>query len=181
MPLLLIPVVLLFAFAALALLWPVGLWLRFRSGSARRRAIAWVAGSNAVLLALSAGLFGLASALAGAWVDGALLNALGGLAAGVVLAQAGLRATRFEFAAGALHYTPNRALVLALTLLVAVRALLAVWQLWRRWHGEAPDPDAAAWWRLATDPAGLFAAAGLLLGYHAAYARGLGARIRRGG
>ncbi|NZA25606.1 DUF1453 domain-containing protein [Luteimonas sp. SJ-92] len=180
MPLLLIPIVLLFAFAALVLLWPLGLWLRYRSGSARRLGNAWLAGFNARLLMLSTGLFLLASALAGTWVGGAFAHALGGLLAGVLVALAGLRATRFERTAAGLHYTPNRALVLALTWLVAARVLLAGWQFWRRWHGEPVDPgEPVWWWQLLTEPAGLFAAAGLLLGYHVAYARGLSARIRR--
>ena len=177
MPLLLLLPVLLLALLALALLlWPLGLWQRYRVGRSRRRALSWLATVNAVGGAISLPLFVLGAWIGSHWIDGALANALAGLCAGVALGALGLRLTRFEAGESQLHYTPNPWIVLALTGLVAVRVLLGAWQAWHRaWRGEpAPVP-----WPWLADHASLLAMAGLLLGYHAAYAWGLRRRVRR--
>ncbi|HLT43430.1 MAG TPA: DUF1453 domain-containing protein [Luteimonas sp.] len=176
MPLLLLPFVLLLLLALLLVLWPLGLWMRLRSGRARRRAHpAWVA-FNAWGLMLSALLLLAGAALAGIWIEGAAWNAAAGLLAGVALGAIGLRLARFEAGAGRLHYTANVWLATALTLLVAARVALAAWQAWHRAWGGGPAPMPWPW--LAT-PGSLWAVGGLLLGYHLAFAFGLRRKLRR--
>ena len=177
MPLLVLLPVLLLALLALALLlWPLALWQRYRVGKSRRRVLSWLATVNAVGGAISLPLFVLGAWIGSHWIDGALANALAGLLAGLALGALGLWLTRFEAGESQLHYTPNPWIVLALTGLVAVRVLLGAWQAWHRaWRGEpAPVP-----WPWLADHASLLAMAGLLLGYHAAYAWGLRRRVRR--
>ncbi len=176
MPLLLVPVVLLLLLALALLLWPLGLWQRYRHGRARRRARHWLLVFNAAVVLLSTLVFLVGAGIGGAWIDGALPHALGGLLAGAALGGIGLWLTRFEDDGDALHFTPNAWLVLALTLLVALRVALAGWQSWHRWAlGEAaPVP-----WPWLAGYASLLAMAGLLLGYHLAYGAGLLQRTRR--
>lgn len=176
MPLLLLPVLLLLLAALALLLWPLALWQRYRLGRSRRRALPWLAAINAAGGAVSLPLFVLGAWVGSHWIDGALANALAGLCTGVALGALGLRLTRFEAGESQLHYTPNPWIVLALTVLVAVRVLLGAWQAWHRaWHGgAAPVP-----WPWMAGHASLLAMAGLLLGYYAAYAWGLHRRVRR--
>lgn len=173
MPLLLIIPLLLVALVALwALLLPLALLQRYRLGKARRRAVGWVVRLNAWLLLASAAVFVSSAWLLGHWVDAALLHASGGLGVGVLVGIAGLGLTRFEREPRGLYYTPNRWLVLGLTLVVAVRiavGLLHAWQLWRA------DAQAMAW---LSQQGSLLAVGGLLLGYYLAYGWGLQARLR---
>ncbi|MDH5824835.1 DUF1453 domain-containing protein [Luteimonas sp. RD2P54] len=178
MPLLLIPVLVLFGLVAVLLLWPLGLWLQLRAGGARRRAPAWAVRLNALLLPVSAALFLAGAAMSGVWIEAALAHAAAGLLAGVLLARAGLSITRFEYLPTGLHYTPNRWLARALVILVATRIGLGLWQLARRLQGIPADTGGESAWQWLTAPAGVFAAGGLLLGYHAAYAWGLRRRVR---
>lgn len=174
--LLLLPVVLLALLALALLLWPLALWQRYRVGKSRRRALPWLVAVNAAGGAISLPLFVLGAWIGSHWIDGALANALAGLLAGVALGALGLWLTRFEAGESQLHYTPNPWIVLALTLLVAVRVLLGAWQAWHRaWHGgPAPVP-----WPWLAGHASVLAIAGLLLGYYATYAWGLHRRTRR--
>ena len=175
MPLLLIPFLVLLLAALALLLWPLGLWQRYRLGRARRRARPWLVAFNAVALLASLGLFAVGVAIAGTWVDGALANAGLGLLAGALLGLIGLWLTRFEEGGDAFHYTANAWLVLSLTLLVALRVALGAWQAWHRWWEGVPAPVPWPW---LADHASLLAMAGLLLGYHAVYAVGLWRRTR---
>ena len=176
MPLLLIPALLLLALAAALALWPLGLWMRYRNGRARRRARpAWV-GLNALGLALSALLLLGGAALAGTWIEGAAWNATLGLLAGALLGIAGLGLARFEAGAGQLYYTANAWLIGALSLLLAARVALAGWQAWHR--AFAGGPPSLPWPWLA-DPASLWAVGALLLGYHLAFNLGLRRKLRR--
>lgn len=176
MPLLLVPFLLLLVVALALLLWPLGLWQRYRHGRARRRARHWVATLQAGALTVSVVLLLAGAWLAGRWIDGALANAALGLAAGAALGVAGVAMTRFEPGPDALHYTPNPWLVLALTLLVAGRALLGAWQAWHRF--VAGEAAMRLPWPWLESHASLWAMAGLLLGYHALYAWRLRGRIR---
>ena len=143
MPLLLLPVVLLAMVMLWALLLPLGLWQRYRRGRARRVAVPWAVRLNGWLLLGSTG---------------------------VVVGIAGLWLTRFDTAPdGRLHYTPNRWLVLGLTLLVAGRIGFGLLQAMHWWDGAATDWLA----RQGT----LLAVAGLLLGHYLAYSLGLRRRI----
>jgi len=175
-PLLLLPFALLLLLALLLVLWPLGLWLRLRSGRARRRAYPLWVTLNAASLAVSAALLLATSLLAGLWIEGAAWNAAGGLLAGALLGTLGLRLARFDAGGGQLHYTANAWLATALVLLVAVRVALAAWQAWHRAFegGLAPLP-----WPWIGTPASLWAMGGLLLAYHLAFAAGLRRELRR--
>jgi len=168
--LLLIPVLVIAMVAVWALLLPLALVQRYRSGKARRRAVPWAVRLNGWILLLSAGMFLVSAWLLGFWVDAALRHAVAGLGAGVIVGIAGLWLTRFEHEPRGLHYTPNRWLVLSLTLIVAGRivyGLLRAWQLWRA-------GDHAMW---VSQQGNLLAVGGLLLGYYLAYAWGLRRRL----
>src|SRR5687768_9002298 len=106
---------------------PVGLVMRYRRGTARRPARGWVAGLNVATLGLSVTIFLFTAAVAGIWVPRALPYSALGVLAGFVVGFIGLWLTRWEPGPAALHYTPNRWLVLSLTLLVASRMVYGIW------------------------------------------------------
>lgn len=176
MPLLLLPFVLLLLLALLLVLWPLGLWMRWRTGRARRRAHPLMVSFNAWGLLASAGLLLVAALVASAWIDGAASHAAVGLAAGAVLGRLGLGMARLEAADGRLHYTVHAGLLGALLLLVAARVALAAWQAWHRAVDGIPAPVPWPW---LADPASLWAIGALLLGYHLGFAWTLRGRLRR--
>lgn len=172
MPLLLLPVLL----AALVVLWvlllPALLLLRYRTGRARQRAIGWVVRTNAWMLLVSAVSLLAGAWLAQRWIDDALPFASGGLAAGILLGMLGTRLASFERTNAGMFHTPNRWLVLLLTLVIALRIGLGAWQAWLHLHaGHAPAS-------LLDRQGSLFALGGLLLGYYLAYAWGLRRALR---
>ena len=173
MPLLLLLPLLVVALVVLwLLLLPLALWQRYRMGRARRRAVPWVAGLNAWSLLVSALVFVFSAWMAGYWVDAALPHAAVGLAVGLVLGFIGLALTRFEATQRGLYYTPNRWLVLALTLVVAARIAYGLFRMEQAWAADAH----AAW---LTQQGSVLAAGGLLLGHYLGYAWGLRRRIRQ--
>jgi hypothetical protein len=172
MPLFMLLPLLLLAVATLwALLLPLSLWLRYRNGRARRRAQGWVIRLNAWLLLASTAAFLSVAAIAAQWRDAALRDGGLGLLAGVAVGTAGLWLMRIERDAEGFHYTPNRWLVLALTVAVAARLVLGLLATWDATFGTATT-RAAAW-----QAGGLWALAGLLLGYWLATTWGLRARL----
>lgn len=185
----LMPVLLLLgAVALLLVLWvlllPLSLFQRYRSGKARRRVQRWALRLNAVLLLLSVGSLLLTASLSGLWHPEwsasatrgpAWLHALVGLAAGSALGTAGVWLTRIERVEGRLYITPNRWLVLGLTLLVTARLLAFAWQSWMLWQGR---PAALALGPYALDGRSLFATGGLLLGYYGLSTIGILRRTR---
>ncbi|MGH8075245.1 MAG: DUF1453 domain-containing protein [Lysobacter sp.] len=177
MPLLLLPLLLLGVALVWALLLPLGLWQRYRRGRARRRAVPWAVRLNSWVLLGSTGLLLLTAWLAGHWVDAALQHTVLGLLLGVLVGIVGLWLTRFEppipGQGGHLYYTPNRWLVLGLTLVVAARIAFGLLQALQIWGGA----DAHAAW-LARQGS-LLAVGGLLLGHYLAYGWGLRRRLRR--
>ncbi len=171
MPLLLIPL----AIAAFLALWlvtlPLAVWQRYRRGRARRRVQPWAIGLNAWSLLLSVVLFLLGAAFIGWWIERALLHAGLGLLAGVLVGLIGVALTRFERVDATQFYTPNRWLVLALTVVVALRIAMGLWHLVPLWQGQGTH---VAW---LAQQGGLLAVGGLLLGYYLGYAWGLRRRI----
>lgn len=173
MPLLLLPVLLL----GLVLLWlmllPVLLLQRYRLGRARQRAIGWVVGANAWLLLMSAVLLLAGAWLGQRWVASALPFAAAGLAAGILIGLLGVRLAAIESTAKGMFHTPNRWLVLMLTMAVAARIALGMWQAWLhlRAGGEAQG--------LLAEQGSLFALGALLLGYYLAYVWGLRRTLRK--
>jgi len=171
-PLLIVPVLVVLALVALI---PVALVQRYRMGTARQRARGWLAAMNLVGLSLSAVMFLVTAAVTSIWVPGALTYTAGGLAIGCVLGMAGLWLTRWEPAAGSLYYTPNRWLVLAITLTVTGRVLFGFWRAWHTWRAGLDDAS----WFAAAGVAESMAAGAVVLGYYLAYWIGVRSRIRR--
>jgi hypothetical protein len=162
-------------FAALFVLWallfPLAIIQRYRHGKARRRVQPWAVRVNAWLLAASTLLFVAFAWVMERWVDDALADAGIGLAVGGAVGLLGLALDRFESTPQGIFRTPNRWLVLALSLLVAARIGIGLWLAW----SDAPATDATAW----VTRGGLLGVGGVLLGYAALTGWGLRFRIAR--
>jgi hypothetical protein len=168
--------ILLVLLGVIALL-PLSLVMRYRAGTARRPARTWVATVNLVGVAASAGLFLGAAALTAVWVPDAFRYALMGLAGGVVLGLLGLALTRWEATPRTLHYTPNRWLVLGITLVVTARLAYGCWRGWQSWRWSTDDSS----WLASAGVAGSLAAGAVVLGYYLTYWAGVRQRLRRRG
>lgn len=172
MPLILMAVALLLAPVVLV---PLSLMLRYRAGTARRQARGWVVTLNLVALTISTSLFLMGVALAGIWVPNALRYTLLGLLGGFAVGIVGLWLSRWEHAPQSLHYTPNRWLVLAVTLVVTARVLFGLWRGWHAWRHAPGDTP----WLAAFGVAGSLAAGAVVLGYYVSYWMGVRRRLRR--
>ena len=172
-----VPLILLAVALVLApiVLMPLSLVLRYRAGTARRQARGWVAMLNLVGLAISTSLFMVGAALASIWVPHALRYSLLGLLGGFALGIIGLWLTRWERAPESLHYTPNRWLVLGVTLVVTARVLFGFWRGGHAWRQAAGDTS----WLAAFGVAGSMAAGAVVLGYYVSYWMGIRRRLRR--
>ena len=175
MPLLAILAFTLVVILAAIVLTPLAIVQRYRLGTARRRARSWVASINAAGLALSALLFLTGAAVTSLWIPSALSYSVAGFAAGAVLGVLGLAVTRWEWTPAALHYTPNRWLVLTITLVVAGRVTFGFWRSWNAWQVTT---DYASW-AAASGAAGSLAAGAVVLGYYLMYWLGIRRRVRR--
>jgi hypothetical protein len=171
-PLLIVPVVVVLVFVALI---PIALVQRYRVGTARQRARGWLIAVNLVGLALSSVMFLITAALTTLWLPGALTYTLAGLASGWILGAIGLALTRWEPARDTLHYTPNRWLVLVITIVVTGRLLFGFWRAWQTWHTGVDD----AAWVAAAGVAKSMAAGAVVLGYYFVYWVGVRNRLRR--
>ena len=172
MPLLLIPVFVVIA--AIALI-PFSLVQRYRMGTARQRARGWLAIVNLVGLSLSVWMFLLGATVTTFWVPRALSYSLAGLGAGCALGIVGLLLTRWEPAREALFFTPNRLLVLTITLVVSARILYG---FWRSVHAWRAGMDSGGWFG-ASGLAGSMAAGAVVLGYYLIYWIGVRWRLTR--
>jgi hypothetical protein len=81
--------------------------------------------------------------------------------------------SRWEATPGALHYTPNRWLVLAITLSVASRLLYGMWRGWQAWQAGLNGAP----WLVASGAAGSLAAGAVVLGYYLIYWLGVRRRL----
>ena len=175
MPILIVPLVILAALLAVVVLMPLALVQRYRVGTSRQRARGWLAALNTAALGLSTFLFVTAAGLANIWVPDTLLYSASGLAIGFALGILGLWLTRWEPSLDALHYTPNRVIVLALVALVATRLAYGLFRAWQSWgaglRGEA--------WFVAAGVAASMAAGGVVLAYYLTYWIGVRRRYRR--
>lgn len=174
MPLIAVAVALAGLLLVLVLLIPLSLVQRYRVGTARRPARGWVIALNLVTVALSTAIFLIVAAVTNAWVPGALPYALAGLAAGGILGVIGLGLTRWDPGARWLYYTPNRWLVLAVTLVVTARLLYG---FWRSWQVARYSADGS--WIVASGVAGSLAAGAVVLGYYLVYWIGVRRRFKR--
>ncbi len=159
---------------ALITLIPLSLVLRYRTGTARRRATGWIIGLNVAGMAISVALFLAVAAITNVWAAGALVYAIAGLFCGLALGALGLWLTRWERASASLYYTPNRWLVLAITLVVMARLVYGFWRGWQAWHGGVQDTT----WFAAAGVAESMAAGAVVLGYYLLYWWGVRRRLR---
>ena len=172
MPLLIIPVLVVLALIALI---PISIAQRYRVGTSRQRARGWLAALNLAGLSASAVLFLVSAIFTNIWVPDAFRYTVGGLGAGCLLGLVGLWLTRWEPSIGALHYTPNRLLVLAITLLVTARVLFGFWRGWESWRAGVEGES----WFVAAGVAGSMAAGAVVIGYYLAYWMGVRRRLKR--
>jgi hypothetical protein len=174
-----VPLIPLFAalllVVALILATPLLLFLRYRAGTVRRRAYRWVATTNLVLIVLSAGFFLYVAAITNFWVPNAFRYSVFALLGGSLLGLLGLTLTRWEHTPRALHYTPNRWLVLIITLAVSARLLYGIWRIWHGWRTAGSDTS----WLETAGIAGSLALGALMLGYYVAYSAGVRWRLRQ--
>ena len=175
MPLLVLAAGMVALLGLMVILMPVSLIQRYRVGTARRLARGWVITLNLVAIVISTAIFMAGAAVTNVWVPEALKYAAGGLLAGCALGAAGLAMSRWEASAGALYYTPNRWLVLAITLTVTGRILYGFWRSWHAWQSGL----SGATWFVAAGVAGSLAAGALVLGYYLVYWAGVRRRLRR--
>jgi amino acid transporter len=172
----LIPLVAVLVFVlALILAMPLLLILRYRAGAARRLGRRWVATVNLVLIVFSAGFFLYVAAITSFWVPDAFRYSLFGLMGGCLLGLLGLALTRWEETPKALHYTPNRWLILIITLAVTARLLYGVWRIWHTWRASGSDTS----WLEEAGVAGSLAVGAIVLGYYVTYSAGVRRRLRR--
>jgi hypothetical protein len=136
---------------------------------------AWSSTVNVVGLALSSGLLLASAAVTFIWAPSAFSYSLTGFIGGCLLGVVGLALSRWESARGSLHYTPNRWLVLGITLVVSARVAFG---FWRSWHAWGSTPDYASW-AAASGAAGSLAAGAVVLGYYLVYWLGVRRRLRR--
>jgi hypothetical protein len=171
-PLIVLGILIVLAFIAVI---PLSLIQRFRMGTARRTARRWVATLNFTVVALSAAFFLVGALITSRWIPEARTYTLYGLAGGCVLGLLGLGLTRWEHVGGSMKYTPNRWLVLAITLLVAARVLYGFWRGWGAWRASL---ESAAW-VTASGIAGSMSAGAVVLGYYLIFWAGVRRHIRR--
>jgi hypothetical protein len=174
-PIVLLLAVSLFIILLAIVLMPVTLVQRYRVGTVRRPARGWVATLNLVAIVISIGIFLVSAALTTIWVPGAFTYSLAGLLVGCACGALGLALTRWEASPSALHYTPNRWLVLIITLLVTARVLYG---FWRSWHAWQSGMEGGSWFVSAGVP-GSLAAGAVVLGYYAVYWAGVRRRLSR--
>ena len=160
----------LLLFLPLLVLLPVALVQRYRMGRARRRAVRWAMGLNGALLLVSTVVFVFSAWLAGHWVAMAVPYAAGGWVAGLLVGLLGVLLTRVEHVPPAHYFTPNRWLVLGVTLVVAIRIGVGLLRAWQAWRADAH----VAW---LSQQGSLLAVGGGLLGYYLAYNWGMRRRL----
>ena len=171
MPLLALVILLILAFIVLI---PFSIIQRFRVGTSRRQARGWVASLNLIAIALSAALFLLGALITSQWIPEALMYTLAGFGAGCVLGLLGIALTRWEYAGRRLQYTPNRWLVLMITVVVAARVLYGFWRTWEAWRASLESMA----WVAASGVAASMSAGAVVLGYYLIFWTGVRRRIR---
>jgi len=160
---------------AVMALTPLLLIQRYRTGSARREARRWVAAMSVAAMIFSAVFFLASAAFTTIWVPHALGGAAIGMAVGAGLGLIGSLLTRWEPGVRSLHYTPNRWLVLLVTLIVSARI---VYGLYRSFEAARAGLSGHAMVGAFGVPQSL-AAGAMVIGYHLAYNLALRRQIGR--
>ena len=155
-------------------LMPLILIQRYRMGSSRRLARPWTATLGMVSMILSAIFFLITAAMTNIWIPQALAYAAMGLCFGAVLGGLGLVLTRWESMPQSLHYTANRWLVLAITLVVSARVLFGLYRSILFAEGSLTATSAISAFGIPES----LAAGAIVIGYYLAYNVGLRWRIR---
>jgi hypothetical protein len=172
-----VPLVLLAIFVVLACiaLIPFSIIQRFRMGMTRRLARRWLATLNLIAITISVALFLVGTLITSRWIPEALPYTLAGLGAGCMLGLLGTALTRWEHIDGRLYYTPNRWLVLTITLLVTVRVLYGFWRSWEAWRASVESMA----WVAASGVAGSMSAGAVVCGYYLVFWARVRGRGRR--
>ena len=162
-------------FGGLVFSMPLLLVLRYRAGTMRRRGRKWAATINLLSLLVSAALFLWVAAMSTLWVPNAFSSSLAGFAGGCFLGLLGLALTRWESTSQGLYFTPNRGLVLLLTLAVTARLLYGLWRIWHAWRNAGANDS----WLAAAGIAGSMAVGAVVIGYYLTYSAGVRWRLRK--
>jgi hypothetical protein len=170
----LILLVLLLPIVVIALT-PVLLIQRYRAGTSRRPARRWLVMLAVISTGLSALFLLLSSTFTNIWVSDAFGDTALGLAAGCGLGIVGLLITKWEATPRSLHYTPNRWMVLVITLFVAGRVVFGLYRAGVAAEAGMTGSGVAGGFGVAES----LGAAGFVIGYYLAYHAGVLWRIRR--
>jgi hypothetical protein len=152
---------------------PLSLVQRYRVGTTRRPARGWFIALNLVAILMSTGILLLGAAVTTAWVPNALSYTIIGFAIGSLLGVIGLALTRWESERGQLHFTPNRGLVLLITLLILARVGYGFWRSWHAWNVGLNS------WAAAFGVASSMGVGAIVLGYYLTYWLGVRRRFIR--
>lgn len=154
---------------------PLSIAMRFRASSTRRRAWGWLISLNLVASLLSLTVLLVTAAVSNAWIPNAFRYSLIASAVGFACGFAGLALSRWETTPQGLHYTPNRWLILVITMIVTARILYGFWRMWHAWQ-TTPSGES---WLAVSGAAGSMAAGAAVLGYYTIYWAGLQRKVRR--
>ena len=160
----LLALVLLLPLLVIVLL-PISLLQRIRRGGMRRPARRWVAAANLMAVIFSTAMLLMGALVTSRWVAEALPYTLAGFGAGAVLGLLGVVLTRWDVERGRLYYTPNRWLVLLVTVVVAARVGYGLWRTWEAWRASVEQMA----WVAASGVAGSLSAGAVVLGFYFVY------------
>lgn len=171
------PLILLLALLPLVViaLTPWLLFQRYRAGSMRRPARRWTVVLAMISTALSAVFLLIGAAMTNIWVANAFGDAALGLVIGCVLGLVGLMATRWEATIRTFHYTPNRMLVLFVTLVVTARVVFGIYRMYVAGQAGLTGTNVVGAFGVAES----LAAGALVIGYYLSYNAGVFWKIRR--
>jgi hypothetical protein len=169
MPVLIVIVLIFILFGLIILSLPFSLFQRYRRGTARVPARGWIATINLFGFFTSAMILVIGAAATNFWVPRALLFTLLGFTGGALLGFVGLALTRWETTPRTLHYTPNRALVLSMMLLISARLIYGIWRGWNAWSATPDDVS----WLAASGAAGSLGAGAVIIGYYLVFWAGV--------
>lgn len=175
MPFLALAVILAFLLIFIVVMVPLSIALRFRAGSTRRRAWGWMVSLNFGAACISAAVLLVTAAITNAWIPNTFLYAVIGMACGFALGLLGLASSRWETTPRGVHYTPNRWLILLITMVVTARILYG---FWRAWNALQTTPAGESW-IVHSGAAGSIGAGAAVLGYYVLYWAGVRRRVRK--
>jgi hypothetical protein len=165
----------LFIILLAIVLMPLTLVQRYRVGTMRRAARGWVATLNLAAIFITIAVFLVSSAITAIWVPRAFSYALAGLLIGAACGLLGLALTRWDASPDSLHYTPNRWLVLIITLVVTARVAYGFWRSWHAWQSGLHGGT----WFVVSGVAGSLGAGAIVLGYYFVYWVGVRRRLKK--